>query len=129
MPSGSLPSKYPTIASDRSTGERKYKNCKKRPDHGSWRTKEQGERAFLHANPESTIIRPSIIFGPGDSFFNVSPAPSSTNLGVCVLMRNSGLQHLPSGYLSYPSLAEESSDSSAPSLREGHRVRVLTIGD
>lgn len=39
---------------------------------GSWRTKEQGERAFLAANPESTIIRPSIVFGPGDSFFNVS---------------------------------------------------------
>jgi dTDP-4-dehydrorhamnose reductase len=39
---------------------------------GSWRTKELGEKAFLRENPESTIIRPSIIFGPGDSFFNVS---------------------------------------------------------
>jgi dTDP-4-dehydrorhamnose reductase len=37
----------------------------------SWRTKELGEKAFLRENPESTIIRPSIIFGPGDSFFNV----------------------------------------------------------
>jgi hypothetical protein len=45
----------------------------------SWRTKELGEKAFLKENPESTIIRPSIIFGPGDSFFNVRPAGSQSS--------------------------------------------------
>ncbi|KAK6910186.1 NADH dehydrogenase [Kwoniella mangroviensis CBS 8886] len=35
-----------------------------------WRTKAQGERAILNDHPAATIIRPSIIFGPGDSFFN-----------------------------------------------------------
>ncbi|ORX36772.1 hypothetical protein BD324DRAFT_675372 [Kockovaella imperatae] len=33
------------------------------------RTKAAAEKAFLSADPTSTIIRPSIIFGPGDSFF------------------------------------------------------------
>ncbi|KAK1924173.1 hypothetical protein DB88DRAFT_489337 [Papiliotrema laurentii] len=33
------------------------------------RTKAAAEEAFLRENPQSTIIRPSIIFGPGDSFF------------------------------------------------------------
>ena len=37
----------------------------------SWRTKAAAEEAFLEANPKATIIRPSIVFGPGDSFFNV----------------------------------------------------------
>jgi nucleoside-diphosphate-sugar epimerase len=48
----------------------------------SWRTKELGEKAFLRENPESTIIRPSIIFGPGDSFFNVSQLSSPTQSGL-----------------------------------------------
>jgi uncharacterized protein YbjT (DUF2867 family) len=34
------------------------------------RTKYAGERAVLGALPSATILRPSIIFGPGDSFFN-----------------------------------------------------------
>lgn len=34
-----------------------------------WKTKGAAEEAFLRINPTSTIIRPSIIFGPGDSFF------------------------------------------------------------
>ncbi|KAL7421700.1 hypothetical protein Q5752_003470 [Cryptotrichosporon argae] len=35
-----------------------------------WRTKARAEEAFLENNSEATIIRPSIVFGPGDSFFN-----------------------------------------------------------
>jgi dTDP-4-dehydrorhamnose reductase len=38
----------------------------------SQRTKAAAEEAFLQADPKSTIIRPSIMFGPGDSFFTVS---------------------------------------------------------
>ena len=34
------------------------------------RTKHAGERAVLEAAPTATIIRPSIVFGPGDHFFN-----------------------------------------------------------
>lgn len=34
------------------------------------RTKYRGERALLEAAPSATILRPSIVFGPGDHFFN-----------------------------------------------------------
>ncbi len=34
------------------------------------RTKAEGERALLRQFPEATILQPSIIFGPGDNFFN-----------------------------------------------------------
>lgn len=34
------------------------------------RTKAEGERAVLDAFPEAVILRPSIIFGPEDKFFN-----------------------------------------------------------
>jgi NADH dehydrogenase len=34
------------------------------------RTKYRGERAILEAVPTATILRPSIVFGPEDSFFN-----------------------------------------------------------
>lgn len=35
------------------------------------RTKAAGERAVLEAFPDATILRPSIIFGPEDGFFNL----------------------------------------------------------
>lgn len=34
------------------------------------RSKAEGEAALLEAFPEATILRPSIVFGPEDSFFN-----------------------------------------------------------
>ncbi len=34
------------------------------------RTKAEGERAVLAACPDAVIFRPSLVFGPGDSFFN-----------------------------------------------------------
>lgn len=36
-----------------------------------WRTKGMAENSILNIDPSSTIIRPSIIFGPEDDFFNV----------------------------------------------------------
>jgi uncharacterized protein YbjT (DUF2867 family) len=35
------------------------------------RTKALGEVAVLNAFPEAVVVRPSIMFGPGDSFFNL----------------------------------------------------------
>ncbi|KAF0675910.1 complex I NDUFA9 subunit family protein [Profundibacterium mesophilum] len=42
------------------------------------RSKAQGEKAVLEAFPDAVILRPSIIFGPGDSFFNRFGAMSRT---------------------------------------------------
>lgn len=38
------------------------------------RTKALGEEAVLSHCPDATIIRPSLVFGPGDRLFNVSTA-------------------------------------------------------
>ncbi|RUT30350.1 complex I NDUFA9 subunit family protein [Arsenicitalea aurantiaca] len=38
---------------------------------GFARSKTAGEEAVLEAFPEAVIIRPSIVFGPGDGFFNL----------------------------------------------------------
>ena len=35
-----------------------------------YRTKAEGERGLLRQAPNSTILRPSIVFGPGDGFFD-----------------------------------------------------------
>jgi NADH dehydrogenase len=42
------------------------------------RTKYQGERAVLEALPSATILRPSIVFGPEDHFFNRFAAMART---------------------------------------------------
>jgi len=36
-----------------------------------FKTKGLGENAVLAENPGSTIVRPSLVFGPGDGFFSV----------------------------------------------------------
>jgi NADH dehydrogenase len=35
------------------------------------RTKGLGEQSVLQKSPTATVIRPSLVFGPGDSFFQV----------------------------------------------------------
>ena len=56
-------------------------------DEGSsveyWRTKGLGERAVREICPEATIIRPSLVFGPGDGFFAVSGLLSMNGMDEC----------------------------------------------
>lgn len=35
------------------------------------KTKREGEKAVLKEYPDATILRPSVVFGPGDEFFNL----------------------------------------------------------
>lgn len=46
------------------------------------RSKYQGERALLDAAPTATILRPSVIFGPEDHFFNRFGAMAQTAAGI-----------------------------------------------
>jgi uncharacterized protein YbjT (DUF2867 family) len=71
------------------------------------RTKGLGEAAVLDACPNATIIRPSIVFGPGDSFFNVSILVSFLILVSLTLLRNSDLPVWRNFFLSYLSLMGE----------------------
>jgi len=43
-----------------------------------WRTKALGETEVLREHPEATVIRPSLIFGPGNEF-----GPGDEFFGVC----------------------------------------------
>jgi NADH dehydrogenase len=46
------------------------------------RTKYRGERAVLEAAPSATILRPSIVFGPEDSFFNRFAGMAQTAVAI-----------------------------------------------
>lgn len=46
------------------------------------RTKYRGERAMLEAAPSATILRPSIVFGPEDHFFNRFGAMAQTAAAI-----------------------------------------------
>ena len=55
-----------------------------------FKTKGLGEEAVLAENPESTIVRPSLVFGPGDGFFSVCNHASHIVVGTAAnLNRNS----------------------------------------
>ena len=46
-----------------------------------FKTKGLGEKAVLAENPKSTIVRPSLVFGPGDGFFSVCDHASRLVVG------------------------------------------------
>ena len=46
-----------------------------------YKTKGLGEEAGLVENPKSTIVRPSLVFGPGDGFFSVCDCASRMVVG------------------------------------------------
>ena len=46
------------------------------------RTKAAGEQAVLAATPDATIVRPSILFGPEDDFFNKFAAMARVSAGA-----------------------------------------------
>ena len=52
-----------------------------RSDIPYFKTKGLGEGAVLAENPKSTIVRPSLVFGPGDGFFSVCDYLSRLELG------------------------------------------------
>ena len=106
--------------------------------HASQRTKAAAEEAFLQADPKSTIIRPSIIFGPGDSFFTVSlkKSPMSCDAAIPVQVTKlirSALQLLPNTCPSCLSLVEELSASSETIwhsvIKFGAHSRPVYAGD
>ena len=45
-----------------------------------FKTKGLGEKAVLAEDPKSTIVRPSLVFGPGDGFFSVCDYVSRTGV-------------------------------------------------
>ena len=51
------------------------------------RTKALGEEAVREVCKDATIIRPSIVFGPGDGFFAVSNATILTLIPVSLMCR------------------------------------------
>ena len=77
-------------------------------------TKLETEKNFLSLHPSATIVRPSLVFGPGDSFFTVSNSPRSntirtkaqTSSSASLVPFVSGSQPWPTTSISYLSLAE-----------------------
>jgi uncharacterized protein YbjT (DUF2867 family) len=61
-----------------------------RSDIPYFRTKALGENAVVTENPKSTIVRPSLVFGPGDMLFSVCDYASHPAVGLTTdLNRNS----------------------------------------
>lgn len=60
------------------------------------RTKALGEEAVRHVCKDATIIRPSIVFGPGDGFFAVGCSKLDRVPAPLMFAEISGLLHYPS---------------------------------
>ena len=69
------------------------------------RTKGLGEQSILAVDPTATIIRPSLVFGPEDDFFNVRAIFDCLTFGLITKGRRD-LLALPGFCLSYPFLVE-----------------------
>lgn len=61
------------------------------------KTKGLGETAVFETYPTATIVRPSLVFGPNDDFFNVTRSPLPPALGL--ILRDRDLLVSPSSYL------------------------------
>jgi uncharacterized protein YbjT (DUF2867 family) len=85
------------------------------------RTKYAGERAVLEAAPSATILRPSIVFGPGDHFFNRF-GQMARNPGVIPLIGGGKTKF-------QPVFVGDVADAVCAALeREGARGRVYELG-
>jgi nucleoside-diphosphate-sugar epimerase len=68
------------------------------------RTKALGEAAVLEQCPDATVIRPSLVFGPGDGFFAVSDYTLHISVSYLAMSRRfRGLANLPRFYLFFQS--------------------------
>ena len=47
------------------------------------RTKAEGEAAVREIYPDAVVVRPSVVFGPDDSFFNRFAAMAQTSARCC----------------------------------------------
>ena len=85
------------------------------------RTKAAGEEAVLAAFPEATIVRPSVVFGPEDKFFNLFAALASLTPALPVF--------------GYPLVSKLTLSGNAPGLHidisgaGGARMQPVYVGD
>lgn len=99
----------------------------------SWRTKAKGEDAIREYHPTATVIRPSLLFGPGDSFFSVSTffflygGGDSETILTYVFHSISALQPWQSTSLSSQSLEAVSLDSSESWKKKGTFTLILIL--
>lgn len=98
-----------------------------------FKTKGLGEKAVLAENPKSTIVRPSLVFGPGDGFFSVCDYASRLVVGLAAdSNRNSLRCHLSCHSYRFSSEAQQNSSLSTsetlPVLSRLYHATTLSYG-
>ena len=91
------------------------------------RTKAEGEQAVLQAFPAATILRPSVVFGPEDQFFNRFAALARTLPFVPVISGNTRLQPVYVGDVADAVMAALADGSAAGRIYELGGPRVFTF--